>query len=297
MKLNVSAVKTFLYDQQDWYYAYVLKRVPRRPEMALHLGTLWHLLLEEYARSGIKDEAKESGRKHIEALASQLGMEPAANPGFVDEFLDDSEHLFNLFDAYEERQKFDETLAIEGAIEMPILGGPHTLIGRPDRVVRHQGKLWHVQNRTLSDRTVMGVYLAAAERDLHELAYAAMISHHYGEPLSKYGGTYMNICRKVSKKKLAEDPQGAFIQEFIPIDPKQVAEAIEDIAQVADDMASIVTGSRRCVQARETDKGRFGNRLSAYFDVKRGRASIYDDHLFQTSVSRYDSEPAVEAGC
>jgi len=293
VKVNISAIKTFQYDQMDWYYAYVLKRVPRRPEMALHLGTLWHTLLEEFAKSGSKDAAKEVARQSIEQTTQFLSIDPASNSSFVEEFLDDSEHLFNLFDAYEERHKFDETLAVEGAIEMPILGGPHTLIGRPDRVVLYQKKFWHVQNRTLSDRTVMPVYLAAAERDIHELGYAAMICHKYGEPLIRYGGTLMNICRKVSKKKLAEDPHAAFIQEFIPIDPKQVAEALEDISQIADDMDAISRGARRALQNRDTDKGRFGNRLSAYFEVKLGRASIYDDHLFQTSVSRYESEPAV----
>src|SRR6185503_11381546 len=164
-----------------------------------------------------KDAAKEAARKSVADTISQLSIEPASTHSFIEDFLDDSEHLLNLFDAYEPRVKFDEILATEQAIEMPILGGPHILFGRPDVVVRHQGKLWHEQNRTLSDRTVMPVYLAAAERDLHELGYAPMICHHYNEPLSNYGGTFMNICRKVSKKKLAEDPHAAFVQEFIPI--------------------------------------------------------------------------------
>jgi hypothetical protein len=162
-------------------------------------------------------------------------------------------------------------------------------------VVRYQGKLWHVQNRTLSDRTVMPVYLAAAERDLHELAYAYLIQRHFQIHADQYGGTLMNIVRKVSKKKLAEDPDAAFIQEFIPIEQHQVARAIEDIIRVADDMVAIIEGRRDPIENRDTDKGRFGNRLSPYFEVKRGHQVISDERLFKTSVSRYDSE-AVDAG-
>jgi len=267
MKVNVSAVKTFLYDQSDWYFAYVLKRVPRVTSPALQMGTLWHGLLEEFAKTGVL-----------------LDME----------YQEQAEHMLNLFDAYRERYEFDETLLIEAPLETVLLGGPHILVGRPDRVVRYQGKLWHVQNRTLSDRTVMSVYLAAAERDLHELAYAHLITRHFKLHLDQYGGTLMNICRKVSKKKLAEDPQSAFIQEFIPISASQVAEAIDDIVQVADDMVAIMEHRRRAVQNRDTDKGRFGNRLSSYFAVRIGSGNLSDEHLFQPSESRYDTEAVAE---
>jgi hypothetical protein len=284
MKVNVSAVKTFLYDQMDWYYAYVLKRVPRTTSPALQMGTLWHGLLEEFAKTGSRDAAKEWAFKEIAKEGVLLDVE----------YQEQAEHMLNLFDAYRERYEFDETLLVEAPLEVVLLGGPHVLVGRPDRVVRYQGKLWHVQNRTLSDRTVMSVYLAAAERDLHELAYAHLITRHFKLHLDQYGGTLMNICRKVSKKKLAEDPQSAFIQEFIPIAPTQVAEAIEDIIQVADDMAAIVAGIRRPTQNRDTDKGRFGNRLSDYFPVKNGHSTLYDEHRYTAAESRYDTEAAVD---
>src|SRR6185503_12305512 len=76
VKVNISAIKTFQYDQMDWYYAYVLKRVPRRPEMALHLGTLWHTLLETYTKTADKDAAKEAARKSVADTISQLSIEP-----------------------------------------------------------------------------------------------------------------------------------------------------------------------------------------------------------------------------
>lgn len=295
MKINVSQVKTFLNDQLDWYYVYHLRRVPRRPEPALTLGTVWHAMLEELAKGASRDDAKKAGMDSVEAAVQQMQLEVHSTPQDVEDLLDDSEHLFNLFDHYEERYEFEQTLLVEDALEMPLPSSPHILLGRPDRVVRYQGKLWHVQNRTLSDRTVMHVYLAAAERDLHELSYAALIQNRFNIPWEEYGGTLMNICRKVSKKKLAEDPNAAFVQEFIPIERNQVDDALADIAQVADDMAAIIQGRRRAVQNRDCDKGRFGNRLSAYFPVRSGRSHIYDDHLYRTATSRYDDEPAVAA--
>ena len=284
MKVNVSAVKTFLYDQMDWYFAYVLKRVPRVTSPALQMGTLWHGLLEEFAKTGSRESAKEWAFKEIAKDGVLLDIE----------YQEQAEHMLNLFDAYRERYEFDETLLVEAPLEVVLLGGPHVLVGRPDRVVRYQGKLWHVQNRTLSDRTVMSVYLAAAERDLHELAYAHLITKHFKLHLDQYGGTLMNICRKVSKKKLAEDPQSAFIQEFIPISASQVTEAIEDIVQVADDMQAIMDGKRRAIQNRDSDKGRFGNRLSSYYGVRRGHTTLDDDNLFTDAESRYDTEAVVD---
>ena len=242
------------------------------------------IFLEEYTRTGSKSAAK----KHAGDKIADMGTETSHSQ--LSDFIVEVEHIMSLFDAYKERFQFDETLLIEAPLEVQLPKSPHILIGRPDRVVRYQGKMWHVQNRTLSDRTVMPVYLAAAERDLHELAYAHLISGHFQLHSDGYGGTIMNICRKVSKKKLAEDPDAAFVQELIPINPAQVADAIEDIVQVATDMAAVVEGRRRIVQNRDTDKGRFGNRLSPFFGVRTGRVTLYDDELFKAAESRYDTE-------
>lgn len=288
MKVNVSAVKLFQWDQTDWYYTYILKRVPRTFAPALALGTLWHVILEDFAKTGSRESAKNAGAEAVSKAVSAHASDPFFNH---DEFLSECEHMFNLFDAYKERYQFEKTLMVEAPLEAQLLGGPHILVGRPDRVVRYEGKFWHVQNRTLSDRTVMAVYLAAAERDLHELAYAYLIQKHFQLHADQYGGTLMNIARKVSKKKLAEDPDSAFVQEFIPISQGQVTEAVEDIIQVATDMEDVVNNRRRAVQHRDTDKGRFGNRLSSYFNVKRGSGTLYDDTAFQPASSRYDEEP------
>jgi len=287
MKLNVSAAKAFLTDQLDWYYAYHLRRVPKGHVMPLALGTVWHILMEYYARTTSKEAAKHQAQLEIYEILNE-----APQDEWAEDFQQEVEMLFNLFDLYEDNITPDETLLIEEPIEMPL--GVHTLVGRPDRVIRYQDKFWHVQNRTLSDRTNIPIYLAAAERDLHELAYAALICHKYGVETTEYGGTLMNIVRKVSRKKLVEAPNAAFVQEFIPISPVQVREGLLDLEQIVCDMAAILDGTRRAVSNRDTDKGRFGNRISPYFTVKMGRISIDDDAHFKTVKDRYEPEVTAE---
>lgn len=300
MRVNVSAVKTFQTCETDWYYAYHLRRVPRQPQTALLLGTLWHTMMEYLARTHDRDASKRQAVLQVAETTRDLHLDPSVSPLFIDSFHKDVEHLYDLFDAYEERFTADETLLVEEALEMPLLrdgiaDSGHSVFGRPDRVVRMQGRLWHVQNRTLSDRTPMAVYLAAAERDLHELAYAALICHRYSIALEEYGGTFMNICRKVSRKALAERPQDAFVQEFVPIAPQQVRRALDDIIVVCDRMTEIAEGRRVPLQNRDSDKGKFGNRLSPYFNVKLGRDRLEDDRLFMNARSRYEDDVPVEA--
>ena len=280
MKLNVSAIKLFLDDQLDWYYQYVLKRVPLRSTTALDLGTLWHLLMEELAKTGSRDKAKEAARTAFESVPRDH------------DFVKDYEDLLNLFDLYQE-PKFDEILAVEEAISTPVPTTDHVVIGRPDLVVRHNGKLWHKQNRTLSVQVAIPAYLAAASRDLHELVYAKAISEHFGETLESYGGTFMDIARKgLSKKRMIEEPQSAFVQEFIPIDPKEVESAMFDIAQIASDMQEIIEGSRQPYQNRSRDRAGW-RYASDYLSVKRGQADIMDNRLFKHAESRYEKEGVV----
>jgi len=298
VRVNVSAVKAFQRSESEWYYAYHLGRVPRRPEKALELGTIWHQLMEAWTLGMTKEEAKRDATIEVARKSRAWQLDPAIAPIFIEDFHKEVEHLYNLFDLHEERITPEELLLVERPIEMPLLrtspsSSTHALLGRPDRVIRMQGRLWHVQNRTLSDRTPIAVYLSAAGRDLHELAYAALICHFYNEPLSAYGGTWMNIVRKISRKRLAESPAEAFVQEFIPIDAHQVTMALEDIALVCDRMEEIATMRRRPMHTRDADKVAYGKTLSPYFGVYTGAETIEDDRLFRNAESRY-AEDAVE---
>jgi hypothetical protein len=136
-----------------------------------------------------------------------------------------------------------------------------------------------MQYKALSDRTSMPVYIATRARDLHELAYAWLIVGKFCIP-REYGGTYLNVIRKISAKAIKERPDSAFVQELIPISWLQVNDAIEDIQQIADDMEDIMNGVRPLVDNREADTNRYGNVMSPYHEVLYNRASIDDNNLF-----------------
>ena len=138
MKLNVSQVKTFQYDQLDWYYAYVLKRVPRHPSKALLLGTLWHTLQEEFARTGSRESALARFGEVVHQMVED--HRSVVSGKFIEEFLVESNLLPLYFEHHVERFLPENVLGVEMALEMPIDGG-HTLLGRPDKIVRLEGQI------------------------------------------------------------------------------------------------------------------------------------------------------------
>ena len=292
MKLTVSEVKTFLSDQLEWWYAYVEKRVPKRKPVALASGSYFHKLMESYFRLGSKERAVQDAQGEL--------LTDVASAGLMDggALLAESDRLRQLFELWEDKLGVTEkSLAVEEAmeVELPIGLYRHFLQGKPDRVVEHNGLFWHWQNRTLSTSTSIPTYLMAAQRDLHELCYAPLIQKRLNIKPEQYGGTIFNIVRKLSKKSIEERPGEAFVQEFVSIDPRQVQEALEDVAAIGDLMTKAQAGTQRIIQNREMDRGKFGNSLSPYFGVKIGREQLSNDELFMDAVDRYGKEALLEA--
>lgn len=298
MQLNVSAVKTYLRSPLEWYYAHHLRRVPRTLTVPLEVGLVWHALMESFYSNGrFKDVALASGQDFYKSrrdAAVEAGFDQTS-PDKFEKFIHDSDLIFRLFDIWTDPIPDAEIIAVETPIELPLPGMSHTLIGKPDVLIRWQRKLWHHQHRTLSDRTSMATYLDAAPRDLHELAYAWLIVHGHGSGYapSDYGGTYFNIARKLSNRRLTAEPEAAFIRQPVPLSWSQVLSAIDDLCQIADDMQAIVAGHRRPVSNREADRDRFGHYLTPYFRVYTGAQDIYDEKLFMTAPDRYAPEAPV----
>lgn len=284
MRVNVSAVKAFQHCQLDWYWRFVLRRVPRSaPAIPLSVGTCFH----EYAAR------RSAGFSHEDALPAFTAARNrvlAEAPILIDweaKFVEEITRLGGLLAHYKERFTIDDTLMIEEPIETALGGTTHTLIGRPDRVVKMQGRWWHMQYRTLSDRTPIGIYIKSRERDLHELAYAWLICGKFNLSPDEYGGSYFNIVRKLSAKAIKERPLEAFVQELIPLDWSQVIAAVSDIQQIAFHMDEVAT-TMSPIQNREADLNRFGNVLSPYYEARAGRISIHDDAFFMTAPDPYD---------
>lgn len=290
MKVSVSEIKAFLTDQQEWQYAYILKRSPKRIETALEVGSFWHVLMENfYKKSRSKPAALTAAQ---EWLVERLDIPMDSNDlEKYEKIQTECAKLMQLFSLHwSDPCPESETIAVEQPIEHIVQG--YALIGKPDRIIRYQDKFWHMQHRTLSDRTNIPLYLEAAQRDLHELVYAYLCVNHYNLTYDRWGGTLFNIVRKLSQKRIDESPESAFVQAFIPIDKRQIFDAIAEVRQVFTDMEGIRAGIRTPIANRDMEKGRFGNVLSPYFKVKTGELKLDNDTFFSNTIDRYADNEA-----
>lgn len=292
MRTTVSEVNLFQECEWLWWARYVKQRVPRRFDVAPAGGTFWHSLMAKFTELKDKQAALEYVLPEMQRVRNQiLGF--GGTDKDVEDFQDLCDRLILLFDSYDDFVAKEKTLFVEEVFEskLPLLGQlQHTLMGIPDRVIEmSDGKVWHVQYKTLSDRVPPHVYVAATERSLHELAYAYLITQRLNIPFSRYGGTILNVVRKISMKAIKMDTRKAFIQEMVPIQEDQVHAALSDIVRVADRMERIVLGVAVPIQSRTADTNRYGNGLSGYYDARRGLTDLDDDRFFAPAASRYGS--------
>jgi PD-(D/E)XK nuclease superfamily protein len=309
MDVNVSQILAFQRCELDWYFQYVNRRVRRGWNVPLKIGEWWHLLMEHYFNA-FKGALHPDGSPDPITSAHDFGnlkidemVDEAREAGFETQAIEFRSECIRLLDLFSNRWqlRFPPTsvLCVEEPVRRrlpnpndPLKDGEHFLVGIPDTVVEVYQKRWHLQHKTASDRTSMPLYIQLAQRSLHELAYAWLLEgggdFDHKDPLEDYGGTYLNIVRKLSAKAIALNAQSAFVQELIPLDSKQIWEAVLDIARIADRMALVRNGTKSPIDNREADTNRFGNVLSPYFDVKLGLASLRDDNLFTDATTRYD---------
>lgn len=293
MKVNVSAIKCFQRSQTEWFYRYKLRRVPRRPEeVYFSVGRWWHLAMEHLVSSG--SLASTVNYADNQRLVIQAEINKYPDPGvYHEKFTDETDRLLTLMRQMPTRFVPKEVLAVEKTIEAKLPGGDHILFGRPDQVIKLHDKFWNLQYKTTSDRTSIPIFVKTRERDLHELAYAWLIAGKYCTP-DTYGGTFLNIVRKLSTKAIRERPMTAFVQELVPISWNEVTRAVKDIGLIADQMDLIEKGETDPIQNRESDVNRYGNVLSPYYDVYTGQVSLFDDYLFMNVPGEDDSSPNEE---
>lgn len=282
-RLNVSAILAYQRCPTDWYYRYVLRRVPRGVVHYFESGKFWHKCMEIAAQSGLP-----SAIAAAPGLADELLTEASNDvdvPAEIFQKLQDEVERLSLLLPHVDPAIFStKTTAVEKTLEaiIPPFESDITLYGTPDRIEESYGKTWNVQYKSISDRTPIGVYVASTARSLHELCYAYLICANYRIPFEKYGGTRLHIVRKLSRKAIKERPNEAFVSEYVPILEHQVRSAIEDVAAIAHDMQDILNGDRRLTQNRAADTNRYGSALSPYWDVRIGTLSISDDRYYIT---------------
>lgn len=295
MDINVSQVLAFQRCELDWYYQYVMKRVRRGWSLPFKIGEWWHSLMEHYFRAFANPEDPNPiSTALVLSTEDMISMKlDAQEQGFDEQAADFAKECIKLQELFGKHWslKFPPSKIL--AIEQPLRrrlpsatdkDSPHFLIGIPDTLVVCNNHRWHLQHKTASATTSMPLFIQIAQRSLHELAYAWLCETIDGPP---YAGTYMSIARKLSDKGIRERPESAFVQELIPLDPRQIHAAIHDISGIADRMNEIACGNLIPIDNREADTNRFGNVLSPYFNVKLGIESLRDD-TFTDFISRYE---------
>src|SRR3972149_6039976 len=288
--ISVSEIKLFVSNQLAWYYTYVKKRIPIRFELALEVGQFWHILMEAFYTKGRSKEAASV------AAMDWLSKHPASDDHHPKsrEFISECTTILHLFESnWTDPCPEAETLSVETPISNILsrrAGTQHfTIIGKPDRIIKYEGKWWHMQHRSLSGRTNLALYFETAQNDLHELVYSWLCVRHFGISFDKWGGTLFNIIRKPSTKSY--DAESMIVRAFIPVTRENIDKALVEIEQIVTDMEDIRNGVRPPIQNRELDRGRFGNSLSPFFRVTMGTASLDDPLLFTDTIDRYADIP------
>jgi hypothetical protein len=247
MIINVSRLKDHLTCPQYAHNRYVSRRGVA-PSLALNVGTLWH-------------------------LGMAVHLDESHKPAFLEalEFADDVtarafDALVPAYNAWQLPPDW-EIHAIEGERRAPL--GPHTLVGTPDAVIRTNGKFWHLQHKTLAPGIPPATYGELIRVDWHECAYQWMLQHDF----SPYGGTILNICRKLSAKAIRAEPARALSLQYLTRSSDIIDRALNDILATAHDLDRIVVPLRN----RAACGGPYRNSLCPYFGVCAGTETLNAD--------------------
>lgn len=277
---EVSQIRLYLECPQKWGYVYLDNRVGP-PSVALTTGALWHNAMERRLGGEEPDAAFTAALSESTAQVKHL-TDPTAlyNSGkAAGEFC----NLHPAFMLWQPKPDW-EILHIEKEFSAPLpYASPTRLRGRVDCLVKWNGFYWHLQHKTLAPSRPLRAFIRYMERDWHECAYQWLLEQHGYQP---YGGTLLNIVRKLSKAKLAENPAAALHIEYIVRPPYLVTKAIEDIDATVQRMqlervlhaaAMAQKGfSVTLLQNRSMCGGIYGNSLCPYIDVCNGRATTAD---------------------
>ena len=175
MRINISALNRYLECPRKWYYEYILGRGRASRSQALLDGILWHEVV--------------SGEGELPEDAPPW-MKPA----------------FEAWLEWREKHSDIVILATELPLEAPL--GPHTLFGRLDALVTWEGKVWHLQHKTMAKSRPLDVLVRTQKRSFHEHAYKHLVEYNKPVrvpervdgvyPAAPYGGTILVVCKKIT---------------------------------------------------------------------------------------------------
>jgi len=283
---SVSEVLDFIHCPQYWANKYVFQRQEIAPiAKPLRVGTAVHEVLEQFMLGRDK--------LGVDPVSTRLTEPEDDLIGEVMDLLMDEWYGVHVLG----QPKWTAVISTEEPLALYI--GGHLVVGTPDAVVEYNGKLWHVQHKTLAQSKPVATFIKLVARSYHEALYHWMLRAKF--PDREIGGTMLNIVRKMSRKRAQEDPTQGLWLEWLAIDNDKSARALKDLTYYLDLMADqreiLDTKRHRDMpfvpQNRKMCAGTFGNSLCTYYHVCQDNGQIlWDDRLFQETDphERYDGK-------
>lgn len=271
---NVSKLKTFLECEQKGHYKYHDGRSPNRREQALDIGTLWHKLMDARLQGATNPQCVQI----IEDSFQKLFQE--SDPQYFHKVSHGWKAIEPAFWAWKPNPEW-EVIGTEMVVHRQLPGV--RIEGTLDALVKWNGQFWHLQHKTLGASTPPDVYMAFMQRDWHECIYQWIA----GDTFKPYGGTILNVVRKLSFTTISANPSHALWSVPIPRDNDQVMKAVSDMA-TAISRFEMLKVTNDPIQNRSACAGWMGNRLCPYIGVCNGVATLTDDTLFKPTEDRYN---------
>jgi hypothetical protein len=289
MDIEISQVRTFMECPQKWVNAYLKNRVTP-PAQALRVGSLWHQAMERRL-SGLS--AAEAWQTIVEEhQAAFWPTTPSLSPVVAfaaGKAFGEFSTLKPAFMLWEPNPSW-KIHKVEAVISRRLPNGI-MLRGRIDCLVEWNGLFWHLQHKTIAASKPLAVYTRAMQRDWHECAYQWILEPNY----PNYGGTLLNAVRKLSKKRMDEDPRSALHLEYIPRDRSLVDRCITDLLKITPAMHRLTLLKEPMpVQNRSVCGGVYGNSLCPYIDSCDGVATLSDLPLVDRTDPYDNPEPEDE---
>lgn len=299
--VNVSSINDFMRCKYRWYARWVLNRVPVDDARPLRFGKLFHELFEAISSGTSANEAVGQMREKWTTALADLAPD-VPDWQIARDALDDLDKLAEPLSLWQDQYRGMNTLEVETPFEMPFPGDDTIIIqGRPDRVVEYDGRIYHVQHKSLAAGTNFAIYIELAKRSYHEHIYAEALQQKY--PDKKYSGTIFNLYRKlkyrgvptkaVPEGKILHEVSEIFWQHPMVVDLKSPLHehVLDSMQHHIEDMES----TQRHYQEFGTypppnesmNGGFYGNKPDEYFRILTGEISLDDDRYFKNRESMY----------
>lgn len=299
-KINVSRLQDAFRCEKYAHMKWREKKTPVFEYVPLCVGNAWHTAMETLLKGGTHELAQaaadevfaEFERTSFDQLIETKQKEYADNKELVRILLP---HV--VIPREWEILQVEKELSIDlepwarGAIQ------PNQIVlrGRPDAVVKWNGKLWHVQHKTASRSTNWGLYEQAIQRSFHEAAYLAMMADRF--PEETVAGTLLLGLKKVAASTARSNPQAALHRAFIPARTESVVLAMKTMARkgafvLAEDHLHEEGVPLSLLENRDACLGPFKNMPCPFLGVCEGTQRLEDPAFFKSydPYARYTAE-------